>query len=111
MRFFVSTGMGGGGDIWGFGRGCQSWDKKALPDTKENAKFIDRLLDYPNGFYAHLPKESRIKSKRDVSKYVGRYVRHPAIANYRLYGYDGEKVTFWYIRQSRRDSFQNNGCV
>lgn len=71
--------------------------KEALPKTKENAVFIDHLFkDYPNGFYAHLPKKSRIISKRYISKYVGRYIRHPAIANYRLYGYDGEKVTFWY---------------
>ena len=71
--------------------------KKALSDTKVNAEFIDRLFkDYPNGFYAHLPEKSRIKSKRHISKYVGRYIRHPAIANYRLCGYDGKHVTFWY---------------
>jgi hypothetical protein len=52
--------------------------------------------EYPEGFYAYLPPESRITSKRMIAKYVGRYVRHPAIANCRLYGYDGESVTFWY---------------
>ena len=71
--------------------------KRALPATKENAVFIDRLFkDYPDGFYAHLPLESRITSKRKIAKYIGRYVRHPAIANYRLCGYDGKSVTFWY---------------
>lgn len=71
--------------------------KKALPKTKENTFFINQLFkDYPNGFYAHLPKESRINSATTVAKYVGRYIRHPAIANYRLCGYDGKKVTFWY---------------
>lgn len=49
--------------------------KKALPDIKENAEFINRLFkDYPNGFYAHLPENSRIKSKRHISKYIGRYI-------------------------------------
>ncbi len=71
--------------------------KEALPPTPENARFINGLFkEYPQGFYAHLPEESRVKSKRDISKYIGRYVRHPAIANYRLYGYDGKCVTFWY---------------
>ena len=59
---------------------------------------IDSLFKkYPEGFYAHLPKESRITSKRQVAKYVGRYVRHPAIANSRICGYDGKSVTFWYV--------------
>lgn len=71
--------------------------KEALPKTRENARFIDRLFkDYPNGFYAHLPPESRITSMRMIAKYIGRYIRHPAIANCRLYGYDGKNVTFWY---------------
>lgn len=71
--------------------------KRALLDTKENAEFINKLFkDYPNGFYAYLPEKSQIKSKKQISKYVGRYIRHPAIANYRLYGYDGKWVTFWY---------------
>ena len=71
--------------------------KKTLPDTKENAELIDKLFkDYPKGFYAHLPENSKIKSKRHISKYIGRYIRHPATANYRLYGYDGKWVTFWY---------------
>jgi len=72
--------------------------KKALPKTKENAMLIDRLFkDYKNGFYVFAPKESRITSRHRVSRYVARYVRHPAIANSRICGYDGEEVTFWYI--------------
>jgi len=71
--------------------------KKALPDTVENARFIDMLFKkYREGFYAYLPPESRITSKRMIAKYVGRYVRHPAIANCRIFGYDGDNVTFWY---------------
>lgn len=71
--------------------------KKVLPKTKEINEFIDDLFkDYREGFYAHLPESSRIKGKRAVSKYVGRYVRHPAIANFRLMGYDGKHVSFWY---------------
>ena len=72
--------------------------KAALPRTKEWSEFIDWLFTiYPKGFYAYLPEESRIRSLKDMGKYLARYVRHPAIANFRLHGYDGERVTFWYL--------------
>jgi len=71
--------------------------KQMLPHTPGYAAFIDRLFkDYPEGFYVYLPKKSRIASKRMIGKYVARYVRHPAIANTRICGYDGKTVTFWY---------------
>jgi len=44
----------------------------------------------------YLPKESRITSKQKIGRYVARYVRHPAIANTRICGYDRKTVTFWY---------------
>jgi len=72
--------------------------KKALPRTKETARLIDNLFKaYPEGFYVFAPKESRIISRRKISRYVARYVRHPAIANSRICGYNGKEVTFWYI--------------
>lgn len=71
--------------------------KSALPDTPSNCSLIDSLFKrYSEGFYVWLPKDSRIDSTRIISKYVGRYVRHPAIADYRLCCYDGSNVTFWY---------------
>jgi len=71
--------------------------KKVLPKTFEWAGFIDYLFaTYPKGFYAYLPPESRIGSLRLMGKYLARYVRHPAIANFRLLGYDGKNVTFWF---------------
>ena len=71
--------------------------KTELDDTAENRRLIDSLFKrYDEGFYVWLPKESRIKSKREMSRYVGRYVRHPAIADRRIIGYDGKKVRFWY---------------
>jgi len=71
--------------------------KAALPKTREMAVLIDSLFKKYDGFYAHLPAESRITSKRQIAKYIGRYVRHPAIANSRICGYDGKSVTFWYV--------------
>jgi len=71
--------------------------KQVLPKTKSYSVFIDSLFKrYPEGFYVRLPKESRITSKRMIGRYVARYVRHPAIANTRICGYDGCSVTFWY---------------
>jgi hypothetical protein len=72
--------------------------KKALPKTKEYATLIDKLFKaYPEGFYVFAPKESRITQRQKISRYVARYVRHPAIANSRICGYNGKEVTFWYV--------------
>jgi len=51
---------------------------------------------YPKGFYVWLHKNGRIVHPRVISKYVGRYVRHPAIANSRIYHYDKQVVKFFY---------------
>ena len=51
---------------------------------------------YPKGFYVWLHKRGRIKNPRLIGKYVGRYVRHPAIANSRIFFYDGKIVKFFY---------------
>jgi hypothetical protein len=61
--------------------------KKVLPKTFVWAEFIDYVFTvYSNGFYSYLPLESRIGSMWQMGKYLARYVRHPAIANFRLYG-------------------------
>ena len=52
---------------------------------------------YPNGFYVWLHKRGRIIHPKVISKYVGRYVRHPAIANSRIYYYNKQVVKFFYI--------------
>ena len=65
--------------------------KKYLPE-----EFIDFLFNkYPNGFAAYLKPERIISSKR-LAQYIGRYVRHPAIANSRITAYNGEAVKFYY---------------
>lgn len=71
--------------------------KSALPKTPAYAALISRLFtEHREGFYVHAPKEGRIESKRKVARYVGRYVRHPAIANSRISGYEGGAVAFWF---------------
>jgi hypothetical protein len=49
---------------------------------------------YPNGFYIHA--KSRLKNAKGAARYIGRYLARPAIAEYRITGYDGKNVTFWY---------------
>ncbi len=67
--------------------------RKALPleDPEVAGGLIGRMFrDFPKGFGVHVTKETRI---RNVS-HVIRYVRHPAIAESRREGYDGERVPF-----------------
>ncbi len=71
--------------------------RKVLPpdDPEVAGGLIDRMFrERPDGFYVHVTKETRIESLDNVIRYVGRYVRHPAIAESRLVGYDGEQVSF-----------------
>ena len=50
---------------------------------------------YPNGFCVFVRKD-RISSRKGLAKYIGRYVRHPAIANSRIVAYNGEAVRFYW---------------
>ncbi len=50
---------------------------------------------YPNGFCVYV-REDRISSRKGLVRYIGRYVRHPAIANSRITAYDKEAVKFCY---------------
>lgn len=81
--------------------------KEALPQTAAIAMLIDELFKtYKEGFYVYLAKETRIRSKREIANYVARYVRHPAIANSRICGYDGKTVTFWYMDREDKKQYR-----
>jgi len=72
--------------------------KESMPKTMAVSMLIDHLFkSHKEGFYVYLAKETRIRGKREIANYVARYVRHPAIANSRICGYDGKTVTFWYL--------------
>ena len=49
-----------------------------------------------DGFYVWVHKAGKIKHPKLIAKYLGRYVRHPAIANSRLTAFDGRTVSFFY---------------
>lgn len=57
-----------------------------------------------DGFYVWVHKAGRIRHPKLIARYLGRYVRHPAIANSRLTSFDGNNVSFFYevsIEESR----------
>src|SRR5271157_1411254 len=69
--------------------------RSVMPKSAENAKLIDHLfVTYRKGFYVHA--EPRVEDGQGISRYIGRYIRHPAIADARILAYDGERVTFFY---------------
>ncbi|RLF28243.1 MAG: hypothetical protein DRN05_04445 [Thermoplasmata archaeon] len=49
---------------------------------------------YPKGFYVRA--KDTINNKKGMVKYIGRYIRHPAVAESRIIFYDGNEVIFWY---------------
>lgn len=50
---------------------------------------------YQNGFCVYVRKD-RISSRKGLAQYIGRYVRHPAIANTRIIAYNKEAVRFYW---------------
>ena len=62
---------------------------------RETQKIINRLYKkYNNGFYVNAQRD--LTKIKEAAKYIGRYLSRPAIAEYRISGYDGKSVTFWY---------------
>jgi hypothetical protein len=76
----------------------RKWQYKILKALKKHipSNVIDEAYRrYPDGFCVYV-RPDRIKSHRELSRYIGRYVRHPAIANSRIITYNGEAVKFFY---------------
>jgi len=76
----------------------KTWQAIVLRELKKHLcqKIIEHSFRrYPNGFAAYL-KPDIIWSGKYLVRYLGRYLRHPAIANSRICGYDGETVRFWF---------------
>lgn len=49
-----------------------------------------------DGFYVWVHKAGRIAHPKHIAKYLGRYVRHPAIANSRIDWFNENNVSFHY---------------
>ncbi len=53
-----------------------------------------------------------MKNAKGAAKYIGRYLARPAIAEYRILGYDREHVTFWYEdHQTGKRIVKNNQFI
>lgn len=70
--------------------------RKAMPRNAELNKIIDWCFkERKNGF--NIQAKRRIVGKtKQAARYMARYVRHPAIADSRIIGYDTKNVTFKY---------------
>lgn len=64
------------------------------------ASLFTKLYAKYDGFYVWVHRAGRIKNPKDIAKYLGRYVRHPAISNSRIIGFDGTTVNFFYERKN-----------
>ena len=60
-----------------------------------NSLFSELYKKY-DGFYVWIHKNGTIYDPKDIAKYLGRYVRHPAIANSRILEFDEKTVKFYY---------------
>ena len=75
--------------------------RKANPEDKGLHKIIDWCFrERTNGF--NIQAKRRIEGKtKQAARYMARYVRHPAIADSRIVGYDTQNVTFVYEREEK----------
>lgn len=73
--------------------------KRYMPKTYETSRLIDSLFkNNPEGFYVEAKRRVAGSKRRDVARYIGRYIRHPAIAESRIISFvtEANTVTFWY---------------
>jgi len=79
--------------------------KKHMPRSHETSQLIDNLFrKHPEGFYVRA--ERRVTNPRRTARYIGRYIRHPAIAESRITNFDmqAKTVTFWYQRNGAKET-------
>ena len=71
--------------------------KKELPKCRETNVFIDMLFKkYPEGFVVNGERRFEKGEGWNMARYIGRYVKHPPIAESRIIAFDRKQITFWY---------------
>ena len=71
--------------------------KKELPGCRETNVCIDLLFkNNPEGFVINGEHRFEKGEGWNMARYIGRYVKHPPIAESRITAFDGKQVTFWY---------------
>jgi len=78
---------------------------KALKKCLPKGITEEAYRKYPDGFCVYV-KEDRISSRKGLAKYIGRYVRHPAIANTRIIAYNKEAVKFFWKDHDNKIHFK-----
>ena len=78
--------------------------RKAFPGDRRLSALVDMCFrKYPQGFYVHAKRRIGAHRKQ-VVRYLARYLRHPAISRSRILDYDGKDVTFVYRRDNKKRS-------
>jgi uncharacterized Zn finger protein (UPF0148 family) len=71
--------------------------KKEMPTCRENSDFINLLFkNYDDGFVMNGKRRFEKRDGWNMARYIGRYVKHPPIAESRIMNFDGNQVTYWY---------------
>lgn len=69
--------------------------KEKFGHDLKTKRLINHLYKrYQKGFYVRAA--TKMRDARGAARYIGRYLARPAIAEYRILSYDGERVRFWY---------------
>ena len=71
--------------------------KKEMPKCRENSVFIDQQFqNYKEGFVMNGERRFEKGEGWNMARYIGRYVKHPPIAESRITAFDGKQITYWY---------------
>ncbi|MCD4810943.1 MAG: transposase [Methanosarcinales archaeon] len=71
--------------------------KKEMPRCRETNNFINHhFTKYPNGFVIYGKRRFNKREGWSMARYIGKYVKHPPIAESRIIAYDEKQVIFWY---------------
>ncbi len=71
--------------------------KKEMPKCRKNSDFINLLFkNYDDGFVMNGKRRFEKREGWNMARYIGRYVKHPPIAESRIMNFDGNQVTYWY---------------
>jgi hypothetical protein len=87
-----------------YGQLRKSWQfslLKALKNVLPKGLINKLYKDKNQGFYVHA--KTKMTNAKSASKYIGRYVGRPAIAESRIIAYDGKHVTFWYEKHENKE--------
>jgi hypothetical protein len=66
------------------------------------SKAIDKAYRSNEGYIVHAPRNKGKSNTKERIKYIGRYIKRPAIALRRIVKYDGKKVTIKYFDKKEK---------